>query len=305
MHNIYSDILSNNTYSRPFKFVTLMFSPLFILLYVGIILPISLQACLAHSLFITLILPIVIQVKRPEYPYYDESVLMSIIFLLYQFILGNNSIKEIKEEFLDSPILRPIQDTINLDKKFSHLYSTVIPNRIKEFIDFFYHKLRVGIVVGFFFGFFAIPITLICFFIEPPFDKAFTQLKQLTSNWTSNWYLNWSLNWSGIDINNKDWKTLEDEIEGNPLNIIFSVVMLFCLRVIMLIPLILFVIGIYLYGFVLYVYLGLEWLWEYACKSVYYPSITISCGIKNCLDSIVSCFSQFISDLGKDNECCY
>ncbi|CAG8767836.1 9934_t:CDS:2, partial [Racocetra fulgida] len=86
-------------------------------------------------------------------------------------------------QLIDSPIVRPIQDTINLDRKISKLYSTIIPNKILQSVDFFYHKLRIGIVIGFCIGFCAIPITLICFFIEPPFDKAIKQLKQLSSQW--------------------------------------------------------------------------------------------------------------------------
>ncbi|CAG8464306.1 2884_t:CDS:2 [Acaulospora colombiana] len=132
--------------------------------------------------------------------------------------MGNS----IKEELVDSPILRPIQDALVLDKEISHLYSTTIPNKIKEFIDFFYHKLTVGIMIGFCLGFCAIPVTLIYFFIEPPFDKAFTQFKQLASTWT------------------KDGKKRNLKIT---VNIVFSVVMLFFLRVLMLIPLILFVMG--------------------------------------------------------------
>ncbi|CAG8749771.1 13995_t:CDS:1, partial [Acaulospora morrowiae] len=207
--------MANETYSRPFKFTTVILSPLLILFYMGIILPASLQACLAQSLFITLILPIVVQIKRPDYPYHEESALMSIIFLFYQFCLGNS----IKEELVDSPILRPIQDALILDKKISHLYSTTIPNKIKQFIDFFYHKLIVGVMIGFCLGFCAVPVTLIFFFIEPQFDKAFNQFKQLTSTWA------------------------KDGEKGNlkiTVSIVFSVVLLFLLRLLMFIPMILF-----------------------------------------------------------------
>ncbi|RIB17276.1 hypothetical protein C2G38_2088680 [Gigaspora rosea] len=266
---IYTNILSNEDYSRPFKFVTIISSPLIVLLYLGAILPLSLQACVAYSIFITLILPIMLYFQRPEYPYHEESALMSIMFLLSQMFRGNF----IKEQLIDSPIVRPIQDTIYLDKKISELYSTTIPKKIIQSVDFFYRKLRIGIVIGFCIGFCAIPVALICLFIEPPFDRAIKQLKQLSSQWATR-------------RDGKDRKSnSSNHIEGNLLNILCSVVLLFCLKVAMLVPLILFVTGFYLYGLSIYVYLGIERIFQFICQNIFYPSVIIICSLKSGIDS--------------------
>ncbi|CAG8813416.1 17496_t:CDS:1, partial [Dentiscutata erythropus] len=65
---------------------------------------------------------------------------------------------------------------------------------------------------------------------------AIKQLKQFSSQWATR-------------RDGKDRKTnSSNDIEGNLLNILCSVVLLFCLKVAMLVPLILFVTGFYLYG---------------------------------------------------------
>ncbi|CAG8675729.1 19385_t:CDS:2 [Gigaspora margarita] len=190
--------------------------------------------------------------QRPEYPYHEESALMSIMFLLSQMFRGNF----IKEQLIDSPIVRPIQDTIYLDKKISELYSTTIPKKIIQSVDFFY--------------------PLICLFIEPPFDRAIKQLKQLSSQWATRR--------DGKDRKSNSSNS-SNHIEGNLLNILCSVVLLFCLKVAMLVPLILFVTGFYLYGLSIYVYLGIERIFQFICQNIFYPSVIIICSLKSGIDS--------------------
>ena len=78
----------------------ILYIPIFILLSIG------------HSIFITLIYPLVIIMKRPEYPFYSFSLTVATIYLVYQFIVIHDSIYQLKEP----PILKPFNEVLNFTR---------------------------------------------------------------------------------------------------------------------------------------------------------------------------------------------
>lgn len=111
-------IISNDLRKRIYLFLSF---PIIVALYI----PIYMFLIIGYCIFVTLIYPFVIIIKRPEYPYYSISSTAAIIYLIYQSISHNSDYQLLN----DTPILKPFDNIL-----FSKTYLNLDKLHIYEFI---------------------------------------------------------------------------------------------------------------------------------------------------------------------------
>jgi hypothetical protein len=122
IYQLYSFIFTTKEFDLRIRTYLFILSPIIIILYI----PCCIITFISFIIFITLINPIMVIARRPEYPFYLLSSTAAIVRLIYQLFFEHSDDYGL---FIDSLIFKPINESIEFSKECWKFHSSKLPDK--------------------------------------------------------------------------------------------------------------------------------------------------------------------------------